>query len=137
MIMKIDHIGVVVENLEESLEKWNDIFNLRVRRVEEIEERKMKLAHLDLGKELAVELITPLGEGAPLERFLKERGEGIHHFCFEVKDVKEAIKALKKKGVQFVKEKPQKGAAGSLIAFIHPEYLNGVLIELKEKRNEE
>jgi methylmalonyl-CoA/ethylmalonyl-CoA epimerase len=134
--MKIEHIGIAVNNLEESLALWAELFNLNMRGIEEIEERGVRLAHLEVEDGPSIELVTPFGEGSPLEEFLKERGEGIHHFCFEVSDVADAVNRLKDKGIQFVHETPQKGAEGSLIAFIHPHHFNGVLIELKEKKDQ-
>ncbi len=134
--MKIEHIGIAVNNLEESLTLWAELLDLSVRGIEEIQERGVKLAHLEVEDGPSIELVTPCGEGAPLEKFLKERGEGIHHFCFEVQDIEEAAQRLKEKGIQFVHDRPQKGAEGSLIAFIHPRYFNGVLIELKEKKTQ-
>ena len=132
--MKIEHIGIAVNNLEESLTLWTELLNLSVRGIEEIQERGIKLAHLEMEDGPSIELVTPYGEGSLLEKFLEERGEGIHHFCFGVQDVEDAVNRLKEKGIQFVHDKPQKGAEGSLIAFIHPRHFNGVLIELKEKR---
>lgn len=134
--MKIEHIGIAVNNLEESLALWTERLNLSARGIEEIEERGVKLAHLEVEDGPSIELVTPCGEGSPLEKFLKERGEGIHHFCFEVQDIEEAAQRLKEKGIRFVHDRPQKGAEGSLIAFIHPRYFNGVLIELKEKKTQ-
>ncbi len=134
--MKIEHIGIAVNNLEESLALWTERLNLSARGIEEIEERGVKLAHLEVEDGPCIELVTPCGEGSPLEKFLKERGEGIHHFCFEVQDIEEAAQRLKEKGIRFVHDRPQKGAEGSLIAFIHPRYFNGVLIELKEKKTQ-
>jgi methylmalonyl-CoA/ethylmalonyl-CoA epimerase len=132
--MKVDHIGIAVRNLEESTEKWTELFGLEVKRVEEIKERGLRLAHLSPKGGPSIELLTPFGEGSALEKFLKERGEGIHHFCFEVENIERAMEELKKKGVQFVQESPQKGAGGSLIAFIHPRNFNSVLIELKQTK---
>jgi methylmalonyl-CoA/ethylmalonyl-CoA epimerase len=132
---KIDHIGIAVKNLEESLEKWEDLFGLKARKIEELKERNVRLVHLDLEEGPSVELVSPRGEESPLAKFIKERGEGIHHFCFKVKNIERVMKDLKKKGIQFVQEKPQIGAGGSLIAFIHPANINGVLIELKEGRD--
>jgi len=134
--MKIEHIGIAVKNLEESLARWADLFNLKVRGVEEIRERGIKLAHLDIEQGPSIELVTPCGEESPVEKFLKEKGEGIHHFCFEVKDIEKVMEELKEKGIHFVQNKPQKGAEGSLIVFIHPRDFNGVLLELKEKRRQ-
>lgn len=135
--MKVDHIGIAVRNLEESIEKWTELLELEVKGVEEIKERGVRLAHLSSKSGPSIELLTPCGEGSALGKFLKERGEGIHHFCFEVENIERAMEELKKKGIQFVQESPQKGAGRSLIAFIHPRNFNSVLIELKEEKKEE
>jgi methylmalonyl-CoA/ethylmalonyl-CoA epimerase len=135
--MKVDHIGIAVRNLEESIEKWSELLELEVKGVEEIKERGVRLAHLSTKSGPSIELLTPCGEGSALGKFLKERDEGIHHFCFEVKNIERAMEELKKKGIQFVQESPQKGAGRSLIAFIHPRNFNSVLIELKEEKKEE
>lgn len=134
MALKIDHIGIAVANLEKSLEKWQRALGLRVGSVEEIKERGLKLANLIPENGPSIELISALGEDSTVEKFIEERGEGIHHFCFEVDDIEKAVGSLKKKGVQFIEPAPQRGAEESLIAFIHPSSFNGVLIELKEKR---
>lgn len=131
--MRIEHIGIAVRNLEESLTLWTGMLNLKARGIEEITERGVKLAHLEIEEGPSIELVTPCGEDSPLEKFLEERGEGIHHFSFEVEDIQSVIEGLKTKGIQFVHDKPQKGAEGSLIAFIHPRHFNGVLIELKQR----
>lgn len=133
MRMKIEHIGIAVMNLEESLEKWTNLLSLRVRGVEEITERGVKVASLELDGGPSIELVAPCGEGSPVEKFLKEKGEGIHHFSFEVQDIEAVIRELKGRGIQFIHNEPQKGAEGSRIAFIHPRNFNGVLLELKEK----
>jgi len=133
-VQRIDHIGIAVRNLEESLAQWRNLFALESAGIEEVKERGVRLAHLNLERGPSVELVSPLGEGAPVEKFLKERGEGIHHFCLKVKDIQKTMHELKAKGIQFVQEKPYQGAGGSLIAFIHPSGINGVLIELKEDK---
>lgn len=135
--MKIDHIGIAVRDVEESLEKWAKGLKLRVRGIEEIKERGVKVAQLELDEGPSIELVTPSGGESPVEKFLRERGEGIHHFSFEVQDIKGAMRELKEKGIQFVHNEPQRGAEGSWIAFIHPTHFNGVLLELKEKRKAE
>ena len=135
--MKVDHIGIAVKDLEGSLERWAKVLNLRVRGVEEIKERGVKVVQLELDEGPSIELVTPSGEESPVEKFIRERGEGIHHFSFEVQDIKGAMRELKEKGIQFIHNEPQKGAEGSWIAFIHPSHFNGVLLELKEKRKAE
>lgn len=134
-IERIDHIGIAVRDLEESLARWEELLGVKARKIEEIKERGVRLVHLDLEKGPSVELVSPFGDESPLAKFIEERGEGIHHFCFKVKDIEKVMEELKKKGIQFVQEKPQKGAEGSLIAFIHPASLNRVLIELKESKD--
>lgn len=134
--MKIDHVGIAVRNLDESLERWARLFNLKACGIEEIRERGVKVAHLKTEGGPAIELVTPCGEESPVEKFLAIRGEGIHHFSFEVQDIEEAMKKLREKGIQFIHDQPQKGAEGSRIAFIHPRHLNGVLLELKEKKRD-
>jgi methylmalonyl-CoA epimerase len=133
--MKIEHIGIAVKNLEESVTLWTGMLNLKARGIEEIKERGVKLAHLELEDGPSVELVAPCGEDSPLEKFLEEKGEGIHHFCIEVEDIEAAVAKLQEKGIQFVHDEPQKGAEGSLITFIHPRNFNGVLIELKEVKS--
>ena len=131
--MKIEHIGIAVRDLDRSLNLWTSMLNLEMRGIEEIMERGVKLAHLELEGGSSIELVTPCGEDSPLEKFLDEKGEGIHHFSLEVENIESVMQKLKAKGIQFVHDKPQKGAEGSLIAFIHPRNFNGVLIELKQK----
>jgi len=136
MIKKINHIGIAVRDIEQSLKTWESVFQFQASEIEEVTERGVKVAYLDIPGGSAVELIEPLEEGTPVDRFLKQRGEGIHHICLEVEDIDEAIRELKNKGIEFVSEKPAKGAGGSRIVFLRPENINGVLIELKETGSE-
>jgi len=133
-IEKIDHIGVAVKNLEERLALWETVFGARAEKIEELPERGVKLAHLRFPHSPTVELVCPLNDQAAVAKFIAERGEGIHHFCFEVDNIETAFEELKKKGVQFVQDKPYLGAGKSRIVFIHPRSLGGVLIELKEEK---
>jgi len=133
MIKKLDHIGIAVRDINRSLKKWESVFAIKASGTEEIKERAVKLAYLDVPGESAVELIEPLEEGTPVDRFLKSRGEGIHHICFKVEDLDDTVRDLRSKGMEFVTDEPVKGAGGSRIIFLQPQNLNGVLIELKEK----
>lgn len=132
-IRKIDHIGIAVKDLEESLKKWKELFGAKIGAVEEIKERGVKVAHLEFDEGPTVELVASLDENSTIEKFIRNRGEGIHHFSFLVEGIEKLTEELRNRGVQFIQEKPQKGAEGSKIAFIHPSHLNGVLLELKEK----
>lgn len=133
-IEKIDHIGIAVNNLEERLALWETLLGAKAEKIEELPERGVKLAHLKFPHSPTVELVSPLNEQAAVAKFLAERGEGIHHFCFNVENIESAFEELKKKGVQFVQDRPYQGAGGSRIVFIHPRSLGGVLIELKEEK---
>jgi methylmalonyl-CoA/ethylmalonyl-CoA epimerase len=132
-IKRIDHLGIAVKDLEESLRRWKELFGAKVGEIEEIRERGVKVAHLEFEDGSAVELVASLGKDSPIEKFIEERGEGIHHLSLEVEGIEEIMEELREKGIQFIQEKPQKGAAGSKIAFLHPRGLKGVLLELKEK----
>jgi len=131
MSNKIDHIAVVVKDLKKSIEQWKSYFKIEECSIEEIEERGVKLAQLKVGEGASIELVSPLGEKSTLRDFLKNKGEGIHHICFKVQDIDKSVIELKRQGVRFVSEEPVRGASGSRIIFIHPDNLNGVLIELK------
>lgn len=133
-IKRIDHLGIAVKDIEESLKRWKELFGAKVGVVEEIKERRVKVAHLEFEDGSAIELVASLGEDSPIEKFIKEKGEGIHHLSFEVEGIEEVMEVLKDKGIQFIQERPQKGAEGSKVVFIHPRNLKGVLLELKEKR---
>jgi methylmalonyl-CoA/ethylmalonyl-CoA epimerase len=128
----IHHIGVAVRDLEEALSRWASLFGAHAGSIEENSARGVRLAELRFEQGPAVELVTPLGEGSPVAKFLKERGEGIHHFALEVDDLEAAMEELRRGGLAFVSEKPQTGAGGSLIGFIHPRGLDGVLLELRQ-----
>lgn len=136
-IKKLDHIGIAVEELELSLKRWAQTFNFETSEIEALPQRGVRVAYLFPEKGPAIELISPLGEDSPVKKFLENRGEGIHHLCFRVKDLKKFMAELKERGLSFLTNEPLCGAGGSQIAFIHPKVLNGVLIEFKEKKKEE
>lgn len=128
----IHHIGIAVANLEESLARWGALFGAVPGSVEEIPERGVRLAHLLFPDGSQVELLSPLGDGSPVAKFMEKKGEGIHHFTLEVDDIDAALSELARAGLQFVSEGPQNGAGGCLVAFIHPRSLNGVLVEIRQ-----
>jgi methylmalonyl-CoA/ethylmalonyl-CoA epimerase len=133
MIKKVDHLGVAVMDLEESILRWRDHLGYSVEGMEDVPERDVRVAFLRLEGSPPIELITPLKQGSAVDRFLKARGEGIHHICYEVGNIREAIDSLRAEGVELVGEAPGAGAEGAQTLFIHPRSFNGVLIELKQK----
>jgi len=137
MIKTIDHIGIAVKDIEKSLHHWRGMFGLQDHGIEKIEERGVKIVRLDGGEGPSVELVSSLGDSSLIDTFIKDHGEGIHHFCFTVADIHAAMESLKKKGVEFVQDEPREGAEGNLVVFIYPNNFNGVLIELKEEKKTE
>jgi len=131
----IHHIGVAVKNLEESLARWQSLFAVEAGSLEEIPERGARLTHLAFGQGPSLELVSPLGSDSPVARFLEKRGEGIHHLTLEVENLESVMEWLKGAGLTFTDEKPRRGAGGSLVAFVHPQSLNGVLLELREEKH--
>jgi len=131
ILKKIDHLGIAVKSIEESLPLWVEAMGLKYLYAEVIEEQGVKVAVL-ANKGEHVELIQPLNENSHIAKFLKKRGPGIHHTCFLVDDIQAALVQLQEKGFELIDKKPKKGAGGCKIAFIHPKSCDGTLIELKE-----
>ncbi len=130
----IHHIGIAVVNLEESLARWASLFGAIPGPIEEIPERGVRLVHLRFSEGSEIELLSPLGEKSPVAKFIESRGEGIQHFTLEVDDIEAALSELTLAGLKLVSEKPQAGAGGAQVAFIHPRSLNGVLVEVRQGR---
>ncbi len=128
-IKRIDHIAIVVEDIEKTLEFWRDALGLELADVEEVPEQKSQVAFLPVG-ESEVELVRPTTDDSGVAKYLQKRGPGMHHICFEVDDIAGALKQLKARGVRLINETPVPGAGGKQIAFIHPESTSGVLVEL-------
>jgi methylmalonyl-CoA/ethylmalonyl-CoA epimerase len=131
---KIHHIGIAVNKLEKSLNKWTRLFNLKKGEIEEIKDRGVKVVTLQFDHGPLIELLEAVGDDSPINKFINSHGEGIHHLCLKTDNLDQKIKELKREGIRFVQENPVSGAGGSRIIFIHPENLNGVLIELKEEK---
>ncbi len=132
MITRIDHIGVAVQNIKEALAFFEDALGVKLDRVESEEGGKTEVAFLPVGA-TDVELVEPHDTESGLAKFLTKRGEGVHHICFEVNDIEEALARLKIHGAQLIDETPRRNARGQRYAFVHPKSAHGVLIELYEK----
>jgi methylmalonyl-CoA epimerase len=128
--MKIDHIGIVVHDIQEALRVYEQALGLPLREIVPVPDQKVKVAFLPLG-ESNVELVQPTADDTGIAKFLKKRGEGIHHICIEVEDIDATLAQLKEHDVELIDEIPRKGAHGQ-VAFIHPKGAHGVLIELVE-----
>src|ERR1044072_9227544 len=127
--MKVAHIGIATHQLEDALALWRDALGLQVDLNEEVTEQGVRVAMLSVG-DTHIELLEPLSAGSPGGKFLEKRGPGIHHIAIEVKDIHASLADLKARGARLIDETPRNGAGGCLVAFVHPQSANGVLLEL-------
>lgn len=132
MIKKIDHIGIAVKSIEESLKLYRDILGLTLQGIEVVEEQKVKTAFLPI-KDSEFELLESTDAEGPIAKFIEKKGQGIQHIALEVEDIEKALKEMKAKGIRLIDETPRYGAGGAKIAFLHPKSTDGVLIELCQK----
>jgi methylmalonyl-CoA epimerase len=131
MIKGIDHVGIAVKSIDEAKKFWIETLGLKLSRVEEVPEQKVRVAMLQAG-EMTIELLEPTSPDSPIQRFLEKRGEGLHHLTFRTNDLTEHIEKFKGAYIGLIDEQPRTGAGGAKIAFIHPKYAHGVLVELCE-----
>lgn len=131
-ILGIEHLAIAVENIDDSAPFWSHILKIPHRKTEVVESEGVTTDIYDTGRG-KVELLESLGEDSPINNFLKKRGPGIHHVCFEVEDINSAIKELKENNISVLSEDAKRGAEGYKIVFIHPKSTGGILVELAEK----
>src|SRR5512136_244677 len=124
-VKRIDHIAVVVDDIDISLAFWRDALGLDVTHLEEVKEQESIVAFMPTGGS-EVELVKPTTDTSGVAKYLAKRGPGMHHICLEVDNLAE----MRAKGVKLINETPTIGAGGKKIAFIHPSSANGVLVEL-------
>ncbi len=135
MVEKVDHIGIAVKNLEETLEFYEEVLGIKSVGTEVVEEQKVRVAFLPTGGDTEIELLESTEEDGPIAKFIEKRGgEGIQHIAYRVDNIEKSIEELKEKGLRMIDEKPRYGAGGGArIAFLHPKSTFGVLIELCER----
>ncbi len=131
---KINHISIAVNSIELSIPLYRDVFGLVFKGTKTVTEQKVKIAFFQAGESL-IELLEPLEENSPVQKFLDKRGEGFHHICYEVDNIKEYLRYLQEKGIRLINEEPRIGAEGLPIAFLHPKSTGSVLIELLETQD--
>lgn len=132
----IEHIGIAVKNLDESIKFYEDVLGLKCYSIEEVKDQKVKTAFFKVGQ-TKIELLESTDPEGPIGKFIEKKGEGIHHLAFHVKDLQNALKETESKGVKLIDASPRKGAEGLNIAFLHPKSTNGVLTEFCEDLNNE
>lgn len=131
-ILKIDHLGIAVNNIGEGKKFWTDVLGLKFEGSETVAEQKVTTGFFPVG-ESEVELLESTSPDGPVAKYIEKRGEGIQHVAFRVENIEGALEELKAKGVRLIDEKPRIGAGGAKIAFLHPKSTNGVLVELCER----
>jgi methylmalonyl-CoA/ethylmalonyl-CoA epimerase len=128
---RIDHIAIVVDNIERALGFWRDTLGLDLDRVENVPEQESKVAFLPIGG-CEIELVEPTSIDSGVARFLQKSGPGMHHICLQVETLESTLADLKANGVHLINEAPLEGSGGKRMAFIHPKSAQGVLVELYE-----
>ncbi|MDH3825222.1 MAG: methylmalonyl-CoA epimerase [Nitrosopumilus sp.] len=126
--MKIDHIAIAVNDLEESAKAYQEALGVDDIEFETVESEGVKVAilHLENGR---IELMQPTNDTSPIKKFLEKKGQGLHHLALETDDINEEVARMENCGIQFL-GKVRPGSAGTKVTFIHPKSLYGVLAEL-------
>ena len=135
MIKNINHIAIIVPDLEGAVAFWEGALGLKLARTESVPEEGVDVAFLPVGGS-NVELLKPTVADTGVARFLEKRGPGIHHMCFEVDDIEATLAQLRERNVQLINEQPQEGHGGRKYAFVHPKSTGGVLVELYQLAGE-
>ena len=132
-LKNIDHIGIAVTNIQESLSFWETSLGIEPHGIQEVPEQKLRTAFLPVG-DTEIELLESTSPDSSVAKFIEKHGEGLHHIAIRVDDIEAALAELKAKGIQLIDETPRNGAGGARIAFVHPKATHGVLLELCERK---
>ncbi|MEI6436888.1 MAG: methylmalonyl-CoA epimerase [Bacteroidota bacterium] len=124
----IEHIGIAVKSLEESIPFYESLLGVSCYAVEEVKDQRVKTAFFLIGK-TKIELLEPTDPEGPIGKFLEKKGEGIHHIAFAVENATEALAEAESNGLALIDKVSRKGAEGMNIGFLHPKSTHGVLVE--------
>jgi methylmalonyl-CoA/ethylmalonyl-CoA epimerase len=130
----IEHIGIAVKDLEESIAYYENVLGLKCYAIEEVADQKVRTAFFMIGQ-TKIELLESTSPEGPIGKFIEKKGEGIHHLAFAVENLEEALEETETKGIQLIDKQPRKGAEGMHIAFLHPKSTYGVLTEFCEDKS--
>ncbi len=130
----IEHIGIAVNSIEESIPYYENVLGLKCYAIEEVKDQKVKTAFFKVG-DTKIELLESTDPEGPIGKFVEKRGQGIHHMAFAVNDIEGALTEAEAKGVRLIDKQPRKGAEGLDIGFLHPKSTGGVLTEFCEDKN--
>ncbi|HBD64482.1 MAG TPA: methylmalonyl-CoA epimerase [Clostridiales bacterium] len=132
MVLKIDHIGIAVNSIEDSLKFYENVLGLKSAGTEVVAEQKVRVAFLPTG-DSEVELLEATAEDSPIAKYIAKNGEGVQHIAYRVENIEAAIAEMKAQGMRMIDETPRYGAGGAKIAFCHPKSTGGVLVELCQR----
>jgi methylmalonyl-CoA/ethylmalonyl-CoA epimerase len=125
----ISHVGIAVRDVSAAARFYREVLGVSTRGPDISD--GARIVHLDFGG-AAVELLEPVEPDSPIARFLERRGPGIHHICYRVTDLDDAVRRCREQGYTLVDEAPRPGAGGRRVVFLHPKSTDGVLVELTE-----
>lgn len=129
MITRIDHLGIAVRSIDAALPYYEMALGLKCAHREEVPSQQVRTAFFDVG-EVHLELLEPTSPESPVAKFIEKNGEGVHHVAFATTDITAQLGQASGAGVRLIHEKPFEGAAGKMVAFLHPKSTYGVLTEL-------
>jgi len=129
MVVKLDHIGIAVSNLDEHIPFYRDVLQLHFNGTDEVHDQKVKVAMFQVG-EVQIELLEPTSAESPIAKFIETKGEGIHHIAYQTDDIESDIREFISKNIRMIDEKPRNGAHDTKIAFLHPKSSGRVLTEI-------
>lgn len=129
----LDHIAIAVKSIDTSKKIWEDMGLTFAPEIEIVEDQKVKTAFAHVDVNAHIELLEPTSTESTIHKFIEQKGEGIHHLCFKVPDVKKKTEELTALGYRFIYPEPRIGAGGCLVNFMHPKSTGGVLIELSQR----
>jgi methylmalonyl-CoA/ethylmalonyl-CoA epimerase len=132
-MLKVEHIGIAVKELVTSVPLFEKLLNTKCYKRERVDSENVNTAFFKSG-ETKIELLETTDPDGVIAKFIQQKGEGLHHIAFEVKDINAEIQRLKKEGIVFISETPKDGADNKLVCFLHPKSTNGVLVELCQEK---
>jgi methylmalonyl-CoA/ethylmalonyl-CoA epimerase len=132
MFDRVDHVGIAVKDLDAAIAFYEAAFGVKLAHRETVEEQGVEEAMFRVG-ESWIQLLRPLGPDTPVGKYIEKRGEGVHHIGYGVTDLKGVLEHLKGEGMQLIDAEPRRGSRGSMVAFVHPRSVGGVLVELVQE----
>jgi methylmalonyl-CoA/ethylmalonyl-CoA epimerase len=135
MLKKIEHLGIAVHSIEDSIKTFETLLGTNCYKIEEVVSEGVKTAFLQVG-ESKIELLEATNPESPIAKYLEKKGGGIHHIAFDVENIETEIERLTQEGFELIHKSPKDGADNKLIAFLHPKSTASVLVELCQEKSE-